>query len=108
MVSLNAAGESEFMLYREACADSRYEAGEVSLDIAGACRVLHMDSLSLGSPQSGEAQRLAVKTAKEAGALISTDVNFRPAIWSNPVQPLTQVIFHKSCSSEFTSGTETD
>jgi fructokinase len=26
---------------------------------------------------------LAVKTAKKAGALISTDVNFRPAIWRN-------------------------
>ena len=84
VVSLNAAGESEFMLYREACADSRYEPGEVALDIAGACRVLHVGSLSLGSPLSAEAQRLAVKTAKKAGALISTDVNFRPAIWSNP------------------------
>ena len=27
VVSLNPAGESEFMLYREACADSRYEPG---------------------------------------------------------------------------------
>ncbi len=35
-------------------------------------------------PCRREAQRLAVKTAKKAGALISTDVNFRPAIWSNP------------------------
>ncbi len=84
VVSLNAAGESDFMLYRDGCADSRYDASEVALDIAGACRVLHVGSLSLGSPLSAEAQRLAVKTAKNAGALISTDVNFRPAIWRNP------------------------
>jgi fructokinase len=84
VVSLNAAGESDFLLYRDGCADSRYEPGEVALDIAGACRVLHVGSLSLGSPLSAQAQRLAVKTAKKAGALISADVNFRPAIWSNP------------------------
>jgi fructokinase len=83
VVSLNSGGESDFMLYRDGCADSRYGPDEVALDIVRACRVLHVGSLSLASPLSAQAQRLAVNTARDAGALISADVNFRPAIWRN-------------------------
>ncbi|MGB8313084.1 MAG: carbohydrate kinase [Aestuariivirga sp.] len=83
LVSVNSGGESDFMLYRDGCADSRYAPDEVELDIVRACRVLHVGSLSLASPLSAQAQRLAVNTARDAGALISADVNFRPAIWRN-------------------------
>ena len=83
VVSVNSGGESEFMLYRDGCADSRYEPDDIALDIVRACRVLHVGSLSLASPLSAQAQRLAVDTARSAGALISADVNFRPAIWRN-------------------------
>ena len=83
VVQVNANGECDFMLYRDGCADSRFEPDDVALDIVRACRVLHVGSLSLASPLSAQAQRLAVKTARDAGALISADVNFRPAIWRN-------------------------
>ena len=83
VVSVNSKGESDFMLYRDGCADSRFEPDDVALDIVRDCRVLHVGSLSLASPLSAQAQRLAVKTARDAGALISADVNFRPAIWRN-------------------------
>ena len=83
VVSVNSNGESDFMLYRDGCADSRYEPDDLALDIVRACRVLHVGSLSLASPLSAQAQRLAVRTARDAGALISADVNFRPAIWRN-------------------------
>ena len=81
MVSVNAGGEPEFMLYRNGCADSRYEPEDVALDVVRTCRVLHVGSLLLASPLSAQAQRLAINTATAAGALISTDVNFRPALW---------------------------
>lgn len=83
VVSVNAHGEPEFMLYRNGCADSRYEPADLALDVVQACRVLHVGSLLLAYPLSGQAQRLAVQTARSAGALISTDVNFRPALWSD-------------------------
>ena len=83
VVSVNSGGESDFMLYRDGCADSRCGPDDVALDIVRACRVLHVGSLSLASPLSAQAQRLAVNTARSAGALISADVNFRPAIWRN-------------------------
>ena len=81
VVSVNADGERDFMLYREGCADASFAANEVALDVVRASRVLHVGSLSLATPASAAAQRLAVACARDAGALISTDVNFRPTIW---------------------------
>jgi sugar/nucleoside kinase (ribokinase family) len=81
VVSVDAKGERDFVLYREACADASFAADEVALDIVRASRVLHVGSLSLATPASAGAQRLAIATAIDAGALISADVNFRPAIW---------------------------
>jgi fructokinase len=83
VVTVNSDGKPEFMLYRDGCADTRYEPGDVALDVVRACRILHVGSLSLASPPSAQAQRLAVNTARDSGALISTDVNFRPALWRN-------------------------
>jgi len=81
VVSVDTAGERDFVLYREGCADASFAAAEVALEVVRASRVLHVGSLSLATPASAAAQRLAVATAIEAGALISTDVNFRAAIW---------------------------
>lgn len=81
IVSVDAAGERDFVLYREGCADASLAAEEVALDVVRASRVLHVGSLSLATPASAAAQRLAVATAIDAGTLVSADVNFRPAIW---------------------------
>lgn len=83
VVSVNAHGEPEFILYRNGCVDSRYEVRDIALDVVCASRVLHVGSLLLASPLSAEAQRLAVNTARNAGALISADVNFRPTLWND-------------------------
>ena len=81
VVSVDAKGERDFVLYREGCADASFAADEVALDVVRASRVIHVGSLSLATPLSAGAQRLAIATAIDAGALISADVNFRPAIW---------------------------
>jgi fructokinase len=81
IVSVDAAGERDFVLYREGCADASFAADEVALDVVRAARVLHVGSLSLGTPASAAAQRRAIATAIDAGALVSADVNFRPALW---------------------------
>jgi len=81
IVSVDAEGERDFVLYRDGCADSSFAADEVALDVVRRSRVLHVGSLSLATPPSAAAQRLAIATAIEAGALVSADVNFRPAVW---------------------------
>jgi sugar/nucleoside kinase (ribokinase family) len=81
VVSVDAKGERDFVLYRQGCADASFAADEVALDVVRASRVIHVGSLSLATPASAGAQRLAIATAIAAGALISADVNFRPALW---------------------------
>jgi fructokinase len=84
IVSVDAAGERDFVLYRDGCADASFAAEEVALDVVRASRVLHVGSLALATPASAGAQRLAVATATDAGVLVSADVNFRPALWREP------------------------
>jgi sugar/nucleoside kinase (ribokinase family) len=81
MVTLDAQGEREFMLYREGCADANLAPGELPREILRNCRLLHVGSLSLATPVSAAAQRAAIACLRENGGLISADVNLRPAIW---------------------------
>src|SRR3984957_2466314 len=67
VVSVAADGERDFTLYRKGCAESTFGA-------AGG-------GLVCGDPISRRAQRHAVRTAREAGALVSVDVNLRPSLW---------------------------
>lgn len=80
-VTVDADGERDFILYRKACADSTFAPAEVATDIIRGSRILHVGSLLLGEPVSAAAQRHAVRTAREAGVLVSVDVNLRPSLW---------------------------
>jgi sugar/nucleoside kinase (ribokinase family) len=80
-VTVAADGERDFTLYRKGCAESTFGAAEVATDIIRCSRVLHVGSLLLGEPISRAAQRHAVRTAREAGVLVSVDVNLRPSLW---------------------------
>jgi sugar/nucleoside kinase (ribokinase family) len=81
VVTLTAEGDRDFFFYREGAADTLYAPDELALDVVQASRILHVGSLSLATPVSAAAQRRAVQAARDAGALISADPNFRPAFW---------------------------
>jgi sugar/nucleoside kinase (ribokinase family) len=81
MVTLDAQGEREFMLYREGCANANLAPSELPREMLRSCRLLHVGSLSLATPVSAAAQRTAIASLREHGGLISADVNLRPAIW---------------------------
>ena len=81
VVSVAADGERDFILYRKGCADTTFAPEEVATDIIRGSRILHVGSLLLGEPVSAAAQRHSVRTAREAGVLVSVDVNLRPSLW---------------------------
>jgi fructokinase len=83
IVSTDTAGDRDFVLYRQGAADTTFETFELDLGIVRATRILHIGSLSLATPASAQTLRLAVSEARQVGALISTDVNFRPSLWSD-------------------------
>jgi fructokinase len=81
VVTVAPDGDRDFMFYRNGCAESTYAPAEVAVDIIRASRVLHVGSLILGQPVSAAAQRHAVQVAREAGVLVSVDVNLRASLW---------------------------
>ena len=72
----------EILFYRNPGADMRLRADELDRELLRGTRALHFGSLSLIQEPSRSATLEAVKIAREAGALISFDVNYRPDLWS--------------------------
>ena len=75
---------AEFVFYRNPGADMLLRAGELDRDLLTQTKVLHIGSISLISEPSRSATQEAVRLAKEDGALISFDVNYRPSLWPQP------------------------
>jgi fructokinase len=84
VVTVSSDGEPEFALYRKGCAESTFTTGEVATHIIRDSLILHVGSLLLAEPTCAAAQRHAVRTAHEAGVLVSVDVNMRPTLWRDP------------------------
>ncbi len=83
-VSLRVDGEREFMFYRHPSADMLFTPDEVDERALRSARALHFGSISLISEPSCSATLHAIRTAREAGCLISCDPNLRLALWPDP------------------------
>jgi len=83
---------AEFVFYRNPGADMRLQADELDRGLLQETRAFHFGSLSLGQEPSRSATMQAVKVAREAGALVSFDVNYRPTLWASPDEAYNQVM----------------
>jgi fructokinase len=72
----------EILFYRNPGADMRLRPDELDQAQLAEARALHFGSLSLIQEPSRGATLEAVRLARQAGALISFDVNYRPDLWS--------------------------
>jgi fructokinase len=79
---------AEFVFYRNPGADMLLSVGELDHDLLMHTKALHIGSISLISELSRTATWEAVRLAKEYGALISFDVNYRPSLWPQPEEAL--------------------
>ncbi|NLZ70339.1 MAG: carbohydrate kinase [Clostridiaceae bacterium] len=82
-VSLDAQGERSFSFYRKNTADVMLSEQELDKNLLQSTRCLHFASVSLTVEPSRSATLKAAWTAKEAGALISFDMNLRPRLWED-------------------------
>ncbi|MFN2195884.1 MAG: PfkB family carbohydrate kinase [Anaerolineales bacterium] len=82
---------AEFVFYRNPGADLQLRAAELDHALLGSARALHCGSLSLVAEPARTASFTAVGLARQAGALISFDVNFRPSLWPAPEAALEQI-----------------
>lgn len=82
-VSLLAGGEREFTYYRKGSAASTMDPGDLDPAALRQCKLLHVSGITQAiSPTCRAAVLEAVRLAKEGGALVSYDPNFRPKLWS--------------------------
>lgn len=78
-----ADGDRSFSFYRNPGADMMLRPEEVDLRLLQHTRIFHFGSLSMTASGIEETTRMAVRVAKEAGAVISFDPNLRPPLWNS-------------------------
>lgn len=80
-VEVDENGERHFSFARKPGADTCLKAEELDVYPLTHSRVLHVGSLSLTHEPARSATLYAIKLAKQAGALISYDPNYRAPLW---------------------------
>ncbi len=91
IIAMPDENTAEFVFYRNPGADLLLEAGELDQELLLRTRALHIGTLSLVEEPSRSATFEAVQIAREQGALISLDVNYRPSLWQSPEAALEQI-----------------
>ena len=86
VVSLTDAGERSFSFYRRNCADTLLSPDEVSDELLGNTRFLHFGSVSLTDDPARTATLFAAKRAKELGATVTYDPNYRANLWNSETE----------------------
>lgn len=83
-VALDEKGDRSFSFYRKPSADVMLRGIDVDQCMLCDCRIFHFGSVSLTDEPARSATLDAARAAKDAGAVISYDPNYRPLLWSDP------------------------
>lgn len=83
VVSLDPSGERHFSFYRDPSADVNLNGSEIPAELLKNTRFLHFGSVSLTAEPARSATLYAARTAKEFGATVSYDPNYRASLWSD-------------------------
>lgn len=77
------ANSYECLFYRNPGADTCLRADELDENLLRETRSFQFGSLSLTNEPSRSATLAAIRLARQAGALVCYDVNYRPTLWKN-------------------------
>jgi fructokinase len=80
-VALDAHGERSFSFYRPPSADLLFRPEHFRAGAFDGTAVFHVCSNSMTEPAAAETTREGMRRAHAAGALVSFDLNLRPALW---------------------------
>ena len=80
-VSLDARGERSFSFYRPPAADLLFAESDFDAGCFAQAGVFHVCSNSLTENAIAATTLAGMRRAREAGALVSIDLNLRPALW---------------------------
>ena len=86
-VSLAGGGERSFNFYRPPAADLLFRPSDFDVAAFGGLAILHVCSNSLTAPDIADSTLHGMRLAADAGALVSMDLNLRPALWPRGEDP---------------------
>ena len=86
-------GDRDFSFYRNPGADMMLQAEEIPEELIRNSRIFHFGTLSMTHEGVREATKKALKTAEEAGVIISFDPNLRPPLWNSLDEAKEQVLY---------------
>jgi len=92
IITMPDENSAEFVFYRNPGADQRLRPDELDEELIRQARAFHFGSLSLTDEPARSATYEAIRIARQTGALISYDVNYRPSLWKDPYQALEQAM----------------
>jgi fructokinase len=90
-VALDAHGDRSFSFYRPPAADLLFRPKHFRADAFTDTAIFHVCSNSMTEPAAAETTREGMRRARDAGALVSFDLNLRPALWPRGVDVHAQV-----------------
>lgn len=82
-VSLAADADRDFSFYRDGTADTRLAPEDLKPELISEAGILHFCSVSLSREPARSTTLLAAGKARESGALVSFDVNWRAPLWDD-------------------------
>lgn len=82
-VDIDSNGERSFSFARKPGADAMIRLNEINMDMLRNTKVFHFGSLSLTSNVSKETVLDSLSIAKNSGAIISFDPNYRSTLWKS-------------------------
>lgn len=91
VVSLDESGDRDFAFYRKGFADTLLSSQDISDDQLRNTRFLHFGSVSLTDEPSRSATLEAAQRAKNFGATITYDPNYRESLWSDREEAITMM-----------------
>lgn len=86
-VAHDANGERSFSFYRPPAADLLYREAHFPAALFARAQVLHVCSNSMTEPEIARTTFAAMRRARAEGALVSFDLNLRPMLWPEAVDP---------------------
>jgi len=87
-VSLDEHGERSFSFYRPPAADLLFRSEDFDPDCFANASVFHVCSNSLTEPAIAQVTLEGMALARNLGAVVSMDMNLRPALWPAHADPL--------------------
>jgi len=90
-VELTSCGERNFSFARKPGADTRILSSELNMDLLNNTKIFHFGSLSLTEEPARSATFDAIRTAREFGAIISYDPNYRASLWRNETEAVSRM-----------------